>query len=292
MKKYYILWILLSLILIIWYVLISKQQNSDSFTINGYTNHEVTTNLTTEEATDFNSIENINKEYKRLKDQFILTGKEESTFNPPSDIIKVRKNPDRANKYQEAYKKYGDKLIDFFFTHYIDYTIRESSQTGIYNLYESMYGKDKLLFSHPMTMGSESVIDSFDMLYIINPRRNNDSMSQPVISFYDTLLTGYSWAHRNIWIDNYTTNERYNTVDSALPFAYNNKLWYVWGSINGKQFIIYDGQKISNEYDYIQSFTCCTIHTYPIRVQSNWILIVFAIKWDHYIFIEISLNKK
>jgi len=52
-----------------------------------------------------------------------------------------------------------------------------------------MYGKDKLLFSHPMTMGAESVIESFDMLAIPNPRRNNDSMSQPVISFYDTVLT-------------------------------------------------------------------------------------------------------
>jgi hypothetical protein len=116
-------------------------------------------------------------------------------------------------------------------------------------------------------------------------------MSQPVISFYDTVLTGYTWAHRNIWIDNYTTNEKYNTVDSALPFAYNNTLWYVWWSLSGKQFIVYDGQRISKEYDYIQTFTCCAAHAYPIRVQSNGILIFLAQQWDHYIFVEINLNK-
>lgn len=55
-----------------------------------------------------------------------------------------------------------------------------------------MYTTDKILFSHPMDTTQDKIIESFDMINITNPRRKNDSMSQPIIVFHDTKLTGYT----------------------------------------------------------------------------------------------------
>jgi len=133
-----------------------------------------------------------------------------------------------------------------------------------------------------MFFGAESVIEDASIV-------NN----LPAFTFYDLK----EWkdentpvVNRNIWYNTETVNEKYLVEASSHLFAYKDKIGFV-GEKDGKKFLFFNGQKISQDFDEIRTNSCCATFAYPIELDENGILFFLAERGEKYFFVEINLNE-
>lgn len=158
-------------------------------------------------------------------------------------------------------------------------SLNGEGRNGDYNY--SIYKNDKEIFSHKMYFGAESVIEDASIV-----------LNSPAFTFYNLK----EWKNentpvvtRNIWHNNETINEKYAMEGSSHLFSYKDKLGFV-GEKDGKTFLIFNGQKISKDFDEIRTNNCCAVTAYPIDVDENGILFFLAKRGEKYFFGEIRLN--
>jgi len=94
----------------------------------------------------------------------------------------------------------------------------------------------------------------------------------------------------NIWYNNETINEKFAVEASSYLFSYQDKIGFV-GEKDGKKFLFFNGQKISQDFDEIRTNSCCATFAYPIELDENGILFFLAKKGEKYFFVEINLNE-
>lgn len=146
----------------------------------------------------------------------------------------------------------------------------------------SIFKNDKEIFSHKMFFGAESVVEDASIV-----------SSLPAFTFYDLK----EWKDENtpvvtnnIWYNNETINEKYSMEASSHLFSYKDKIGFV-GEKNGKKFLFFNDQKISQDFDEIRTNSCCAIFAYPIELDENGILFFLAKRGEKYFFVEINLNE-
>lgn len=146
----------------------------------------------------------------------------------------------------------------------------------------SIFKNYKEIFFHKMFFGAESVIE--DARIVLN---------SPTFTFYDLK----EWkdentpvVKRNIWYNNETINEKFSVEASSYLFAYKDKIGFV-GERDGKKFLFFNSQKISQDFDEIRTYSCCDISAYPIELDENGILFFLAKRGEKYFFVEINLNE-
>jgi len=146
----------------------------------------------------------------------------------------------------------------------------------------SIYKNAQEIFSHKMYFGAESVIEDASIV-------NN----LPAFTFYDLK----EWkdentpvVNRNIWYNNETINEKFSVEASSHLFAYKDKIGFV-AEKEGKKFLFFNDQKISQDFDEIRTSSCCAIFAYPIELDENGIIFFLANRGEKYFFVEINLNE-
>ncbi|MDD2656520.1 MAG: hypothetical protein PHQ18_03055 [Patescibacteria group bacterium] len=151
---------------------------------------------------------------------------------------------------------------------------------GEYNY--SIYKNDKEIFSHPMYFGAESIIEDASIV--------SDS---PAFTFYDPInITNENnpITTNNIWYNDETINKKYEVDSSSYLFSYQNKTGFV-GEKDGKKFVFFNGQKISENFDEIRTTSCCAVFSYPIELDKSGIMFFLAKRGEKYFFVEINLNE-
>lgn len=145
----------------------------------------------------------------------------------------------------------------------------------------SIYKNKQEIFSHKMYFGAESVVEDASIV-----------LNFPAFTFYDLK----EWkdentpvVNRNIWYNGETINEKYSIEASSYLFSYKDKTGFV-GEKDGKKFLFFNGQKISQDLDEIRTNSCCAISAYPIELDENGILFFLAKRGGKYFFVEINLN--
>lgn len=146
----------------------------------------------------------------------------------------------------------------------------------------SIFKNDEEIFSHKMYFGAESVVQDESIV-----------LGLPAFTFYDLE----EWKDentpivtRNIWYNNETINEKFAIDASSYLFAYQDKIGFV-GEKDGKKFLFFNNQKISQDFDEIRTNSCCATFAYPIELDENGILFFLAKRGEKYFFVEINLNK-
>jgi len=146
----------------------------------------------------------------------------------------------------------------------------------------SIFKNGKEIFSHKMYFGAESVVEDASII-----------LNSPAFTFYDLK----EWkdennpaVRRNIWFNNETVNEKYSVEASSHLFSYKDKVGFV-GEKDGKNFLFFNGQKISQDFDEIRTNSCCAIFAYPIELDEDGILFFLAKRGEKYFFVEINLNE-
>jgi hypothetical protein len=179
-------------------------------------------------------------------------------------------------KFQNILINDIEKIVEFYGFDKDVYTIR-----NIDNNNYSIFKNDKEIFSHKMYFGAESVVEEANIV-----------QNSPVFTFYDLK----EWkdqntpvVHRNIWYNGETINEKYLVEASSHLFAFKDKIGFV-GEKDGGEFIFFNGQKISQDFDEIRTHGCCAIFAYPIEIDENGILFFLAKRGEKYFFTEINLN--
>ena len=195
------------------------------------------------------------------------------------DVIEPQFPKDIINNIKQLSGIYGfDKDI---------YTVGSNNGSlngeGINGNYDySVFKNNKEIFSHKMYFGTESTI--IDASIVSN---------SPAFTFYDPInITDENnpIITNNIWYNNETINEKYEVDSSSYLFSYKNKTGFV-GEKDGKKFVFFNGQKISENFDEIRTTSCCAIFFYPIELDKNGIMFFLAKRGEKYFFVEINLNE-
>ena len=277
MKKYCILWILLILIFISWCTTVN------TFIENGYTNREISTNLTKIQVGGINSQVIITKSFNKIRN------------NIQFDDKKIMKNREiMQNSRENFYETRKDLIvlqeliIDIFWYKSYDYYVqRDLKDENLYHVYKWK----SVLFSHPMIYWSESAIE--EAVVLTQQLPDSNIIEKEAFTFYDIKLLSWSKQQihtRNIRYNWETINEKYNLSGSSHLFIHNNKIGLVWEK-DSKKFILFDWVKVSSEYDEISTHSCCAFSHYPLQLDKNWNFLFLAKKWTEYLFVEINLNK-
>lgn len=219
------------------------------------------------------------QEFNRLQDQFNFDR------NKPYQSRQVLERD--HNQLYVLYELLDNLILDLWHGSSNDYTLRSTEKNSWWKrwLFE-VYKDDILLTSQYMEFWAESAIQEFWLL--IFEMEDGSEIHKEFFTFYDS--TKYN-TYRNIWFDNQTINDLYNTEDSSFLFQYDNKIWFVAGKDN-KKFIIYDGAQVSELYDNILTFSCCSIIHYPLQIDQNGNFLFLAKKGKKYVFVEIELGSK
>jgi len=193
------------------------------------------------------------------------------------DLLKMVKNYYGADEFCREF--YGfDK--DIYIVGSNNGSLNGEGINGNYDY--SVFKNNKEIFSHKMYFGTESTI--IDASIVSN---------SPAFTFYDPInVTNENnpIITNNIWYNNETVNEKYSVESSSYLFAYKNKTGFV-GEKDGKKFVFFNGQKISENFDEIRTTSCCAIFSYPIELDKNGIMFFLAKRGEKYFFVEINLNE-
>lgn len=145
------------------------------------------------------------------------------------------------------------------------------AEGGISDKY-SIYQNDKLLFNQKMYFGADSAVEDKSIVD-----------SNPAFTFYE------SGSIKNTFYKGETMNEKYKVDDSENLFVVNGKVGFV-ATLNGKKFIMYDGKKVSQDFDEIRTHACCAISAYPFEIDQNGTLSLLAKREEKYYLVEVKLT--
>ncbi|MCX6735063.1 MAG: hypothetical protein NTZ25_04130 [Candidatus Peregrinibacteria bacterium] len=151
------------------------------------------------------------------------------------------------------------------------YTFHEKNIYGSSEVLTDIYENDKILFSKKMEFGASGPI--------LNQTIINDS---PSFTFREPGPV------ENTFYKGETMNEKYKVDDSENLFVVNGKIGFV-ATVNGKKFIMYDGKKVSQDFDEIRTHACCAISAYPFEIDQNGTLSLLAKRGEKYYLVEIKL---
>jgi len=201
---------------------------------------------------------------------------------PPDFIIEECDSygwcPISEPEFQENLVNNIKKTVEFYGFGKDIYTVGSVNGDDNYSIFKN----DKEIFSHKMYFGAESVIEDESIV-----------LGLPAFTFYGLK----EWkdentpiVSRNIWYNNETINEKFAVDVSSYLFSYQDKIGFV-GEKDGKNFIFFNGQKISQDFDEIRTNSCCATFAYPIELDENGILFFLAKRGEKYFFVEINLNE-
>jgi len=191
--------------------------------------------------------------------------------------------PELPNNILDTFKWvkfYG--IDDFVYT--IGSVDRPVTPTGD-DIYSILKNNDEI-FSHKMYFGSDGPIEDASLV-----------LSSPAFTFYDLekwenkdLPSATAIWNRNIWYKGETMNEKYNMDASSYLFAFEDKIGFI-GEKDSKKFIIFNGQKISADFDEIISSSCCASATSPVKLDKMGVLFSLAKRGETYYFVEMDLKQ-
>ncbi|MFC1616127.1 hypothetical protein ACFL21_03220 [Patescibacteria group bacterium] len=87
-----------------------------------------------------------------------------------------------------------------------------------------------------------------------------------------------------------TLNEEFDLDESYSVFEYGGKLGLIAKKDNDL-FIIFDGEKVTNNFDKITIYSCCSIQAYPFEIYENGTLFFAAERNGKIIYVEVDLNR-
>ena len=170
-----------------------------------------------------------------------------------------------GSKTTDYMEFYASKNGDF-------YTNVDTGDLGDANTLLDFYQNDKVLFSKKVVFGSDGGIWDRAMV--------NGS---PSFTFRQASNI------ENTFYKGETMNEKYSVDDSENLFTVNGKIGFV-ATKNNKKFIMFDGKKVSQDFDEIRTHACCAISAYPFDTDQNGILSFLAKRGEKYYFVEINLK--
>lgn len=184
-------------------------------------------------------------------------------IDPPTPSVPLKKLTNIVNFYA-----FGKDL----------YTVGNVPGSDIYSIFKN----DDEIFSQPMDFGANGPVSEAVMIggspsftYIDLKGRNHEG---DPIGLYE-----------NIWYNGETFNEKYGVDISSHPFSYNGKIGFV-GQKDGKIFLFFNGQPVSEGFDEVITHSCCMIKAYPIEVDEDGTLFFMAKRGEKYFFVEVDLN--
>lgn len=146
----------------------------------------------------------------------------------------------------------------------------------------SIFKNEEEIFSHKMFSGVEGVVGDASIV-----------LDSPAFTFCD--LKGWKdennpVVHYNIWYKGETMNEKFGVETSLFLFSFKDTVGFV-GKNNGKNFLFFNSQKISQDFDEIRTSSCCGEFAYPIEIDENGILFFLAKRGGKYFLVEVNLNE-
>jgi len=138
----------------------------------------------------------------------------------------------------------------------------------------SLVKNGQVIFTAPMCFGAEGPIRNFGYV-------------QDKLTF--TFATDGCGA-TNVYYDGKTFNEQYMVEGSEYPFLYQGKIGFI-GRQEGKEYVYFNGQKVSEEVYDIPTYQCCLSIAPLIMLSENGAFLFRAQQGEDYIIVEIDLNK-
>lgn len=278
---------------------------------------EIQTNLTSEDIDDMDLSIPISKEINRLEKKGTKLGHGEnimSSSRMPMYYLQQKfecKNENRENCSITAVQAYKNNLPPEFIVGQCDEGdwclilepefqkefVNNISQLGdfygfgkdIYTIGSikgddtySIFKNGEEIFSHKMYFGADSVVEDASIV-----------LNSPAFTFYDLkewIDENTPVFNRNIWFNGDTLNEKYDVDASSFLFSFKDKTGFV-AEKDGKKFIFFNGQKISQDFDEIRTHGCCSVFSFPIEIDKNGILFFLAKREEKYLFVEINFNE-
>lgn len=162
------------------------------------------------------------------------------------------------------------------------------------------YGTDIYSVIHLKSEGLEKANESWGVIYKNNQEifrtkmffgteevDGNIVLGSPAFNFY---YQRNKKVHQNIFYKDETINEKYDLEGSKNLFSYKNAVGFV-AEKNGKYYVMFNGQKISDNFDVIRTKGCCAIEAYPFQLDENGILYFMGKRGEKYYMVEVDLNK-
>lgn len=208
----------------------------------------------------------------KLSEEFELGDCEVEPYSKRCFVIKPTFPKELINKFVQEAGFYAWKG-DF-------YSIGAMNKDDVYVIYKN----NDEIFSDKMYFGTESVVSDFgivndNLTFTYNDLDHWEDENHPIVT-------------SNIYYQGETLNEKYGLKSSFYPFGYSGKIGFIAkDKETDKPFFYFNGQKISENFDVIRPYGCCTASSYPIEVDENGILFFMAKRGEKYYFVEVNLNK-
>jgi hypothetical protein len=176
-------------------------------------------------------------------------------------------------QYIEVLEEHEDKTIIQKYSAGND--IYELHQEHVDNMY-SMYKNGSLLFKKNMEYGAEGPILEWRIVE-----------GKPAFTIRLNCLED-SCKH-DIFYEGEYISQKYTVLDPRYLFVYKGELGFVAKDSTGRDKIFYNGNFITESFDTIHTYNCCSVQQLLPTVYENGVLVFYANRADKGYLIEVKL---